>query len=257
MTPAAFAWLPDGLSPLAAAAVVIASAFTAGLTAAVGLGGGIVLLAVMSALMPPPAVIPVHGAAQFSANASRFALHWTHASWRPLVWFTGGAILGAALGGQVVVSLPPWLLRGAVGVFVLYSQWGPMPTVRGMEARTFAGVGFVGTFLTLFFGATGPFVASALSALKVDREVYAATHAGAMVVQHGLKIAVFGLVGFAYADWASLILAVVAAGFAGTWVGARLLRATPEARFQRVFRWAVTILGVNLLVQAGWGALGG
>ncbi|MEZ5980679.1 MAG: hypothetical protein R3C54_00005, partial [Parvularculaceae bacterium] len=55
---------PEGVSPIIAALVVFTSFFTSALTASFGLGGGLALLAVMSALLPPIAVIPVHGVAQ-------------------------------------------------------------------------------------------------------------------------------------------------------------------------------------------------
>ncbi len=243
---------PEGLSPVAAWFIIAASALTAGLTAAFGLGGGLVLLAIMSALMPAPAVIPVHGVAQLGANASRFALHFKSTAWRPFIWFIGGAAIGAFLGGQLVVTLPAWLLRGAVGAFVLYSQWGRMPSFAGLEARAFAVVGVVGTFLTMFFGATGPFVASAVSALKVDRLVYTATHAACMVAQHGLKVAAFAAVGFAFHDWAVMIVLIVASGFVGTLIGSRILKRSSDARFKRVFKWLVTALGANLIVQSAY-----
>ena len=47
---------PEGVGPLAAATVIFVSFFTAGLTAAFGLGGGIALLAAMSALLPAAAL---------------------------------------------------------------------------------------------------------------------------------------------------------------------------------------------------------
>ncbi|MEL6365899.1 MAG: sulfite exporter TauE/SafE family protein [Pseudomonadota bacterium] len=251
------AFLPDGVSPLVVGVVVVASAGTAGLTAALGLGGGLVLLAVMSALLPAPAVIPVHGVAQLSSNASRFALHARATAWRPTLWFLGGAILGALAGGRVAVTLPSWVLQSAVGLFVLYSQWGRIPSVRGVEGRTFAVVGVVGTFLTMFFGATGPFVASALSGLKLDRLTYTATHAATMVIQHGLKVVAFGFLGFAFSDWGALIAAIVAATVIGSYVGSHFLKRTSDGRFETGLKWVLTVLGANLLLQAALSAFAG
>ena len=60
--------LPDGVALWAAVFVVFASFFTGALTAAFGLGGGLALLAIMSAVFPAAAVVPVHGAAQAGAS---------------------------------------------------------------------------------------------------------------------------------------------------------------------------------------------
>ncbi|HEX6016365.1 MAG TPA: hypothetical protein VFY87_32095 [Geminicoccaceae bacterium] len=53
--------LPDGLAPAVALLLVGTSFFTSMLTGALGLGGGIMMLAVIAAFLPPTVVIPVHG----------------------------------------------------------------------------------------------------------------------------------------------------------------------------------------------------
>ena len=61
-----------------------------------------------------------------------------------------------------------------------------------------------------------------------------------MTVQHGLKIVVFGLAGFAFWDWLPLIAAMIASGFLGTVYGTRLLDRLPEESFRRWFRIGIT-----------------
>ena len=70
-----------------------------------------------------------------------------------------------------------------------------------------------------------------------------------MTVQHGLKIVVFGLAGFAFLSWLPLIAAMIASGFLGTVYGTRLLDRLPEETFRRWFRIALTVLALNLLWQ--------
>lgn len=241
---------PDGVSPLAASLVVFASFFTAALTAALGLGGGLALLAVMSILFPPAAVIPVHGAAQLGANFSRFTFQRRHVVWPIVGWFALGGIIGSAIGGRIFVSLPEAALRIAVGGFVLFTVWGPKPKAFAPGSKTFFLTGVVAAFLTMFFGATGPIVATMLSTAKLDRHKTVATHAGSMVVQHALKTITFGFLGFAFAQWTLLISAILAAGFFGSWFGTHLLRIMPEARFRTGFRAVLTFFGVYL-VAAG------
>ena len=247
----AFASLaPDGVSGLVAALVVLASFFTAALTAAFGLGGGLALLAVMSALFPPAAVIPVHGVAQLGANFSRFALQRADVVWPIVLWFGLGGIIGTAAGGRLFVELPEELLRAGVGAFILFTVWGPKPKSFAPGKATFFLTGAVGAFLTMFFGATGPIAATMLSTTKLDRLNIVATHAACMVVQHGLKTLAFGFIGFAFAQWALLILAILGAGFFGSWAGVRYLRSMPEARFQTGFRLVLTFFGFYLLGAA-------
>lgn len=243
---------PEDVSPLAAALVVFASFFTAALTAALGLGGGLALLAVMSILFPPSAVIPVHGVAQLGANFSRLAFQRRSVVWPIILWFALGGVMGSAIGGRIVVALPEAALRAAVGGFVLFTVWGPKPKAFAPGVKTFFLTGLIGAFLTMFFGATGPIAAVMLSAAKLDRMQIVATHAACMVAQHALKTLAFGVLGFAFAKWALLISAILAAGFFGSWFGTRLLRLMPEARFRAGFRAVLTFFGVYLI---GAGAL--
>ena len=249
----AAALLPEGLPLWAGLAAIIAAFFTAALTAAFGLGGGLALLAVMSAVFPAAAVVPVHGVAQLGSNAGRFYLQRRDVVWPIVLWFSAGGLIGAALGGRLAIEMPVWALRAGVAAFILYTVWGPRPKGFRPGVKTFFATGAIGSFLTMFFGATGPIAATMLSATKLDRLGLVATHAACMVAQHGLKIVVFGVLGFAFVDWAALTAAILVSGFAGTVVGTHHLRRMPEASFKRGFKMILTLIAIYLLVAAAAG----
>ena len=242
--------LPENVAPWAAGLVVFASFFTAALTASFGLGGGLALLAVMSAVLPAGAVIPVHGAAQAGANAGRLYLQRRDVVWRIVLWFSLGGLIGAGLGGRLAVEAPVWLLRGGVGAFILVTVWGPKPKSFAPGVWTYLLTGVAAGFLTMFFGATGPIAAAMLSATALARLNIVATHAAAMVIQHVIKIAAFGLLGFAYASWVWLIAAILLSGFAGTYAGTHFLRSMPEETFKRGFKLILTAIAVYLIAAA-------
>ena len=248
MDPAAL--FPDNLPLWAGLAVIIAAFFTSALTAAFSLGGGLALLAIMSAVLPAPAVVPVHGIAQLGSNAGRFYLQRKDALWPIVLWFTAGGVLGAMLGGRLAMEMPVWALRAGVGVFILLTVWGPRPQSFSPGVKTFFATGAVGAFLTMFFGATGPIAATMLSAAKLDRLNLVATHAACMTAQHGLKIIVFGLLGFAYAEWAVLVVVILLSGFAGTALGTHYLKRMPDASFNKGFKFILTTIAVYLLIAA-------
>lgn len=242
--------LPDAVSPLAAALVVAASFFTSALTGAFGLGGGLALLAVMSTVLPTPAVVPVHGLAQLGSNASRFFLQRRDVAWTVVLWFAIGTGLGVIAGGALYVAIPKPALKAAVGLFVLYTVLGPKLGGFAPGVRTFFATGAAGGFLLLFFGATGPITAAMLGRTGLGRLNIVATHAACMVAQHFLKSLAFGAIGFAFAAWGPLILAVVAAGFVGTTFGVRLLRRMEEKEFRDGFRLVLIFFGAYLLTGA-------
>lgn len=244
------ALLPESLPAWAAVAAVAASFFTAALTAAFGLGGGLALLALMSVIFPPSAVIPVHGVAQAGSNAGRLFLQRKDVIWPIVLVFSAGGILGAGLGGRLAVEAPVWLLRGGVGFFILFSVWGPGFNKFAPGKLTFFSTGVIASFLTMFFGATGPIAATMLSAAKLERLNLVATHAACMVFQHMFKIIAFGLLGFAFAQWAVVIAAILLSGFAGTYAGTHFLRNMPEATFKSGFKYILTAIAVYLLIAA-------
>lgn len=243
--------LPEGLPLWAGIAAIVAAFLGAALTAAFGLGGGLALLAVMSAIFPAPAVIPVHGVAQLGSNLGRFALQWRDAVWPVVLWFSLGGLIGAAAGGRIAVEMPVWLLRGGVGVFILYTLWGPRPQSMTPGPLSFFVTGAIASFLTMFFGATGPMAATMIGAAKFDRLKTVATHAACMFVQHGMKILIFGVLGFAYGEWVWLMAAMLVCGLVGTWLGTHLLRRMADEVFRQGFNVILTLVAVYLLIAAG------
>lgn len=238
--------LPPELSPGGAAVLITLSLCTSAITAAFGLGGGVVLLAAMPIYLPPQVLIPIHGVVQIGSNLGRFLVMWRHVRWSLLLPFAVGSCLGAGLGGQLVVTLPTAVLELGLGGFILYLAVGKVPTIRtgGMALG-----GAVSSFLTMFFGATGPFVGAWLRAVGLDRHTHVATHSACMSLQHGLKIAVFGLLGFAYGPYLGLVAAMVASGFLGTLLGRWLLDRLGERQFGRILQVILIVLALRLLWQ--------
>ena len=142
------------------------------------------------------------------------------------------------------------MLRAGVGFFILFAVWGPQPKSFSPGVRTFVTTGAIGAFLTMFFGATGPIAATMLKTTNLGRLELTATHAACMTAQHSLKITIFGVLGFAYAPWAPLIIAILIAGFAGTLLGTQFLRNMGEISFKRGFNWILTLVAIYLLVLA-------
>lgn len=247
MLDVALALLSPDLSLAASALLVAASFFTAALTAGLGIGGGVALLAVMAYVMPVAALIPVHGVVQMGSNVGRLVVQRRRTDRPSILLFTLGALGGAALGGRFVVALPEAWLGLLLGAFVLVMTWARVPELAAASRWSFIGGGFVGSFLTMFFGATGPFVAAVFGAAFPDRRVLSATHAAAMTVQHGLKVVVFGLLGFAFRPYLPLLAAMIGVGFLGTLAGTALLHRMPERAFRIGFKAVLTLLALDLM----------
>ncbi len=241
-------FLPPGLPPEVAGFLVICSVMTSMLTATAGVGGGVLLFAIMAWVMPLTALIPVHGVVQIGSNVGRLLLMVRKVKLTVFLPFLAGSALGGTLGAAVVVQLPPTAMQIALGAFILWAAWMKPPTFV-VNPRVVALTGLAVTFLTMFFGATTPLIASVLRLLRLDRLSHVATQAACVIAQHGVKVAAFGFLGFAFAPYLALVIAMIAAGFIGTLIGNHLLWKIADQRFQVMLSCMLTVLAVGLLAK--------
>lgn len=208
------------------------------------------MLTVLLQILPPALVIPLHGIVQLGSNAGRAWTMRASICVPILKWFALGAIVGVVIASFVFVSLPTKWLTLSLGLFILWSVWVPKFKASSVPDKGFVGVGALGTFLTMFLGATGPVVAAFWNQQRLGgREGQVATHGAVMTITHGLKCIAFGFLGFAFTEWLPILLAMVASGYAGTLSGRKLLAKLDEKTFAIGFKAVLTILAVRLVWQ--------
>ncbi|WP_114967114.1 sulfite exporter TauE/SafE family protein [Alkalilacustris brevis] len=226
------------------------SFFASFITAAFGLGGGAVLLALMAILLPPAALIPVHGVVQLGSNLGRAGTMLRHVVWASLPAFTVGSLIGVALGGVLAVNFPPWMVQVGIGCFIIWSVLARPPRWMATNAGL---TGTISSFLTMFFGATGVFVAVFTKSLGLSRHGLVSTHAALMTVQHGLKSVMFAVLGFAFAPWAGLIIGMILFGLLGTLAGRQVLNRLTDHRFMLALNGILLVTAARLI----WAGLTG
>jgi len=242
--------LPEGIDLLVTGSLVATSFLGSFVTAAFGIGGGGLLMVVMASLVPISALIPVHGLVQLGSNAGRLGMFLRWVAWPALPAFAAGSLIGIAAGGVVVVELPAAAVQIGIGCFVIWTVLARPP--RWLRDWAFV-TGVVSSFLTMFFGATGLFVASYTKSLNLPRHGHVATHAALMTLQHALKVVVFGILGFAFSDWWGVIALMIGAGAAGTWAGRGVLNRIGDRHF-RIALNALLLLISARLIWIGLGA---
>ena len=133
----------------------LVSFFTSLISAIFGLGGGAMLVTIMASLLNPLAVIPIHAVIQMNSNLFRAIMLWTHIKFMWMLPFVIGTTVGVSVGGQIVFAIPKYLLQGIIGLFILYSLWGPSIKAIKSSWISFIGIGVVSSFATMFVGGTG------------------------------------------------------------------------------------------------------
>lgn len=235
-----------GFEPIVAIMLLGASFIGSFITVSLGIGGGALLLAIMAALMPPAALIPVHGVIQFGSNVTRAGLLIKSTFWPPVAGFAIGSLIGATIGGAVAINLPSGVVLIGVGCFVIWSVLSRPPK---WLSRVPLLTGLLSSFLTMFFGATGVFVANFSKSLELPREAHVATHAVMMSLQHGLKVIAFGVFGFAFGPWVGFIVLMILAGFLGTLLGRKVLNRMTDHGFKRALDVVLILISLRLIWQ--------
>lgn len=244
--------LPNTIDSLTATMLIILAGITSMLTAALGAGGGVMLLGAMALVLPPAAIIPVHGLVQMGSNVNRMLMTWRHVDWQTILWFLPGVILGAWLASLFLVQLSLGALQLAIAGFILFLCWGPKLPQMALSRPGIFIASLTTSFAAMFAGASGPLVAAFIKQQGGDRFRTVATFAASMSLQHAPKALVYGVAGFVFTQWIGLIVLMIIAGFIGTWAGLHLLKRINDERFNQLFKWMLTLLGLRLCWQA-WG----
>jgi len=230
--------------------LIVASFFSSAWTAVIGKGGGIFLISILSGVLPPEAIIPVHGVVQFFSNVSRAAFGLRDANWQLAGPFLLGAVLGAVVGTPVFEIFPTDYLPLILGLFVLLLIWVPGVLKRVKLPGGFFTLGAVETFMSLFVGFAGPISAPFLIKEGLNKDEIVVTGAVISLIAHGLKIVAFVVLGFAFGAYLPLMGAMIVAVTLGSYAGTQVRQHVSEELFLVLFKVIVSVLAVRMILAS-------
>jgi uncharacterized membrane protein YfcA len=239
--------------------LAIAALLTSILSAIIGMGGGILLLAVMFAFMSHGEAIPTHAAVQIASNGTRVLAFIRNVDWPALGRFALGVIPGAVLGavllltfGKIEESEP--YLKMIVGVYILLATFLPKPKKRAV-AKTlwdFTLLGFIAGTAALTVGAVGPLIAPIFARHDFVKEHLIATKATCQILTHILKIPAFVFIlDLNLEDLGLLTLVMICMVIPGTLIGKRIVRHVTPDHFRILYKLALTLAGSKVLFYDG------
>jgi uncharacterized membrane protein YfcA len=228
-----------------------AALLTSILSGMIGMGGGVVLLALMTVFLPLKLIIPIHGVVQLVSNISRASLLPSFINTRLLAWFAVGLPFGAYPAMVILKSVEsetPFLI--IIVVLILYAVFKPknLPQLK-LPMWGFLGIGAAVGFLSPLVGCTGPFLAPFFLRDDFSKEEIVASKAAVQVLGHLLKIPVFLHLGFDYLEYAQPILLMSLSALVGSKLGVVLLKRMSTTVFQWLFKVALTLAALRLVYK--------
>ncbi len=240
-------FLPDEISLFSAGLMALVATMTSFMSGVFGIGGGTILLGFLAVLIPPAALIPIHAVLQLGSNCFRALLLVKHVNYSVLLPFILGSALGSIIGGGMLLKLPVWLVQFGIAGFILWTVFGAVPA---MDKKHVLLAGSFSGFLTMLFGATGPFVSAFVKTLRLPRLEHIGTNSLMMTLQHGLKIVVFGVLGFNFGPYLFLLCALLLCGMIGTVLGRVVLFRINEDIFRKFLNIVLIVIAGRLIWSA-------
>jgi len=231
--------------------LVVACFVTATISGILGMAGGVTLLGVMTALLPAPVVVPLHGIVQLASNWTRTWAFRKYVRWPIFFAFMGPAVVGVAIAANIWADLKLTWFKAWIGAFILaFLVWRRYkPKLRHPPIWSYAVLGLAAGLLAIFVGATGPFLAPFFLRDDFENEEVIATKAVCQTWLHLLKIPAFLALSFDYTPYATVLVGLVAAVIGGTYFGKHLLSRISKERFVFWFQLVLGALAVYLIVS--------
>lgn len=220
---------------------------TSTLTAVTGIGGGMILIALMPGLLPGAAIVPVHAMVQLFANASRALFGWRFLRWEFALAFVAGGIVGGLLAAGIRSEIDLEYTPLLIAAFILYTVWGPSLRLKRPPRGEFALIGMVQTGLSMLVGATGPMGQASLLRHGLQRDALVVTGALMTTFTHLIKVLLFVLLGFVFVDYWKIILGMTAGVVIGAFIGTHIRYRIDEKIFRQILKWALTLLALRMI----------
>ena len=245
------------MAPMDVLTVWLAALMTSTLSGVLGMGGGVILMLVLLALMPVPQAMVLHGIVQFVANGTRAATHREHVWWRSVGWYSFGSGL-AVIGLMMVKWLPDKRMVYMMGGMLPLLQFLPIKKLQLDIARTGQALvcGGLMTVGQVAAGAAGPLLDAFFTQFDRGRYGILATKSATQVVAHSVKVGYFLSFGASMGtsfEGAGCIGGAALMAVIGTGVGTKLLERISDRNFARFSRGVLVVLSIYSFAKVARG----
>jgi len=222
---------------------------TSMVSAVVGFGGGVMLMAILVSLsfLPVNALIPVHGLTQISSNLSRAYFGYKDIQYEVIPKFLLGSIVGISIFTAILTIISLKYVPLFIGSYILLSIWSKKFNEKIKRYENYYIIGFFQTGLSMVVGATGPLTMTLLFKDYKDKNKVVATGAALMSITHLSKIVVFTYFGFIFFDYLWIIITMIVGAILGSFVGTKLRNLIDGKRFTVILKVLLTTLAIKII----------
>lgn len=239
------------MSPLVITILFISTSLAAIISAVSGMGGGIVLLSIMTVFLPMKLIVPIHGMIQLFSNSARTWFLRHSVIKKIFCWFLVGLPFGTLLSIKIIKTIENQeVFLVLIAVLIFYSVFKPkkLPELK-IPYWAFSFIGFIVGFLGPLIGATGPMIAPFFIRDDFSKEQIIATKSSVQILGHLIKIPTFIYLGFNYQEHSYLIAILVVAALIGTKFGVKILGSVKDNHFRIIFKSALFLAGIRILYK--------
>jgi len=225
---------------------------TSGMTAMIGVGGGMVLIAIVPSLLPAAAIIPIHAINQWTSNFSRAFFSYKDVQLKVIPMFLLGSVIGVMCMSVVIYFISLSYIPVFIGLYILLSLHSEVFKQKLRKFENYFIIGFFQTGLSMVVGATGPLSMALLLKEFKDGNKVIATQAALMSFTHIFKIITFMFFGFVFSEYIWIILSMMTGSILGSYVGTKFRKKINTEKITKILKVLLTLLAIKAILSVFW-----
>ena len=222
---------------------------TSGITAMIGVGGGMILIAILPSFLPVSALIPIHGINQWASNFSRAAFSYKDIQFKVVPMFIFGSVIGVFTMSTVIYFISLNYIPLFIGFYILLSLHSKTFNKKIRKFENYFLIGFFQTGLSMVVGATGPLSMTLLLKEFDNGNKVIATQAALMSLTHTFKIFAFIFFGFIFLDYIGVILTMMIGSIIGSYIGTIFRKKIDAEKFKKMLKVLLTLLAFKAILS--------
>ena len=227
----------------------IISFLTSLVAGVVGLGGGLLLIAILPSFLPLNALVPIHGLSQVASNLSRAYFGYKDVQYQILPKFLIGSFIGVGLFALLLNIISLEYIPLFIGVYILLSLWSEKFNNKIKKYENYYIIGFFQTGLSVIVGTTGPLAMTKLLKDFEDKDKVVATSALLMSISHILKVIVFIYFGFLFSDYIGIIIIMIIGSILGSYVGTKVRNKVNGEKLVLMLKILLSIMAIKSIIS--------